>query len=136
MDVQHERRSESIFAAQSRMIQKITRQARALWGTTRSRINNMVEGVTKGFDKEAQNRRCWLECKSTRINNRFEYWVLPHCGSSQHQMVLLLRLKKALQVTITGADKQAVGQFAASDSLESVSQSHITARASCTTMKS
>src|SRR6201987_6392101 len=31
-----------------------SKQARALWGTSRARIANLVEGVTKGFEKRLQ----------------------------------------------------------------------------------
>ena len=37
-----------------------TRQAKALWGTMRSNLNNMVVGVTEGFHPQARDQRRWL----------------------------------------------------------------------------
>ncbi len=31
-----------------------TKRARALWGTTRAQVNNLVVGVTKGFEKKLE----------------------------------------------------------------------------------
>ncbi|MFT4593610.1 MAG: large subunit ribosomal protein L6 [Phycisphaerales bacterium] len=89
-----------------------TRQARALWGTTRSRIYNMVEGVTKSFTKKlkivgvgwnakAQGSTCILSigfCHTVDL-------IAPDG--------VTFEIEKGTEITITGADKQAVGQFAA-----------------------
>lgn len=33
-------------------------------GTARALINNMVVGVSEGFEKETDSYRCWLPCKN------------------------------------------------------------------------
>src|SRR4030042_6693167 len=35
-------------------VKKITKQTKALWGLTRVLISNMIEGVTKGFEKQLE----------------------------------------------------------------------------------
>lgn len=39
---------------------------RALHGTTRAILNNMVVGVSEGYEKEIRTYRCWLPCAKTR----------------------------------------------------------------------
>ena len=34
-----------------------TKRARAMWGMTRSMVNNLVTGVTKGFEQQARDHR-------------------------------------------------------------------------------
>ena len=41
-------------------------QSVALAGTTRSLINNMIIGVTNGFEKKIGINWCWLSCKGFR----------------------------------------------------------------------
>ena len=88
------------------------RQNSAFWGTTRARINNMVEGVTKGYEKKlkivgvgwnakAQGSTCILSigfCHTVDL-------IAPDG--------VTFEIEKGTEITITGADKQAVGQFAA-----------------------
>lgn len=87
------------------------RQLRAYWGTTRALINNMVDGVTKGYEKKLEIIGVgWSgvvqgQNLSLKIGfaNRIE--VPIPAG-------LKVTVDKQL-VTITGADKQQVGHFAA-----------------------
>jgi large subunit ribosomal protein L6 len=41
-----------------------SKQSVALSGTTRALLNNMVVGVSQGFEKKTNISRCWLPCKS------------------------------------------------------------------------
>ena len=89
-----------------------TRQARALWGTTRSRINNMVEGVTKGYTKKLKIVGVGWNAKeqgTTIVLN------IGYCHSVDLPAPdgVSFSIEKGTEITITGADKQAVGQFAA-----------------------
>jgi large subunit ribosomal protein L6 len=88
------------------------RQSRALWGTTRSRINNMVEGVAKGFTKKLKIVGVGWNAKAqgqTIVLN------IGYCHSVDLQAPdgVTFEVEKGTEITITGADKQAVGQFAA-----------------------
>jgi|TARA_B100000959_G_scaffold275499_1_gene328972 large subunit ribosomal protein L6 len=91
---------------------EVTRHARALWGTTRSRINNMVEGVTKGFTKKLKIVGVGWNAKAqgqTIVLN------IGYCHTVDIQAPdgVTFEIEKGTEITITGADKQAVGQFAA-----------------------
>ena len=89
-----------------------TRQARALWGTTRSRINNMVKGVTKGFTKKLKIVGVGWNAKEqgTTVVLSIGYC---HTVDLPAPDGVAFEIEKGTQITITGADKQAVGQFAA-----------------------
>lgn len=39
-----------------------SKQARIQHGLMRALINNMVIGVTKGYEKRLRGQRCWLPC--------------------------------------------------------------------------
>ncbi len=87
------------------------RKNRALWGTTRSRIQNMIIGVTKGYTKVLEiigvGWNAKPQGKSLRLNIGFCHPVDmdPPAG-----VEFAIENQK---VTITGSDKVAVGQFAA-----------------------
>ncbi|MEJ1995939.1 MAG: 50S ribosomal protein L6 [Limibacillus sp.] len=89
-----------------------TKKARALWGTTRARIANLVEGVSEGFKKELEivgvGYRASVQGKSLNLQLGFSHDVnypIPE-GIS-------IKCEKPTSVEITGADKQQVGQVAA-----------------------
>ena len=89
-----------------------TRQARALWGTTRSRISNMVEGVTNGYTKKLEiigvGWNAQAQGQKIVLNIGF-----CHPVDLQAPDGVTFSIEKNSLITITGADKQAVGQFAA-----------------------
>ncbi|MDP7006419.1 MAG: 50S ribosomal protein L6 [Phycisphaerales bacterium] len=89
-----------------------TRESRSLWGTTRSRINNMVEGVTNGFTKKLKIVGVgWnAQAQGQKIVLNIGYC---HPVDIQAPDGVSFEVEKGTEVTITGADKQAVGQFAA-----------------------
>ncbi|MCH2137560.1 MAG: 50S ribosomal protein L6 [Phycisphaerales bacterium] len=87
------------------------RTAKAHWGTVRSRINNMVIGVTEGFTKKLQIIGVGWNAKpmgkNLQLNIGFCHPVdlTPPAG-----------VEFAIdnnRITITGPDKHLVGQFAA-----------------------
>ena len=88
-----------------------TRQAMALWGTMRSNLNNMVIGVTEGF-----TRRLEINGVGYRAAMQGNKLVLSLGFSHPVEMEVPAGLKVAVEnntsVTITGADKQLLGQFA------------------------
>ncbi len=88
------------------------RQNRALHGLTRSLIANMVEGVTKGFEKrlkiEGIGYQARMDKKAVVLTVGYANAVTmdPPEGVS-------VELPDPTTIVIKGADKQKVGQFAA-----------------------
>ncbi len=88
-----------------------TRQARALWGTTRALISNMLEGVDKGYKKGLQVEGVgWgAEVQGQRLKLQVGYadpaFVEIPAG-------LTVTAEKQT-IRVEGADKQQVGEFAA-----------------------
>ena len=89
------------------------RQSRALHGLTRSLINNMVQGVTAGYTKKLEIVGVGYQAQLKKANT-----VALQVGYA-NQVVLeapagvSVAVPDPTHVTISGADKQAVGQFAA-----------------------
>lgn len=85
--------------------------ARALWGTYAAHLLNMIEGVTKGFEKKLE-----IEGVGYRANAQGNKIVLSVGFSHPVELTapegIALTVEKN-QITITGSDKDQVGQFAA-----------------------
>jgi len=83
----------------------------ALWGTYRSLIFNMMEGVTKGFEKimeiEGVGYRAILEGKDLVLNLGYS-----HPLKIKAPQGIEFKVEKNI-ITISGIDKQSVGQVAA-----------------------
>ncbi len=88
------------------------RQNRALWGTTRSCINNMVEGVSKEFTKKLKIEGVGWNAKA---QGQTIVLSIGYCHTVDLQAPdgVTFEVEKGTAIMITGADKQAVGQFAA-----------------------
>ena len=88
-----------------------TRHAKALWGTMRSNLNNMVVGVTEGFTRKLE-----INGVGYRAAMQGNKLVLSLGFSHPVEMEVPAGLKVAVEnntsLTITGADKQLLGQFA------------------------
>ena len=87
------------------------RQMRAFWGTVRSRIQNMVTGTTEGYEKKLEvigvGWNAKAQGKSLQLNIGFCHPVnMPAPEGVQFAV-------EGAVITVAGADKQAVGQFAA-----------------------
>ncbi|HKI31491.1 MAG TPA: 50S ribosomal protein L6 [Gemmataceae bacterium] len=88
------------------------RENRALHGLTRSLIANMVQGVTKGFEKklviEGIGYQARMDKKSIVLTVGYANAVTltPPDG-------VTVALSDPTHIVVTGADKQKVGQFAA-----------------------
>jgi len=88
------------------------KESRALHGLTRSIVSNMVEGVTNGFKKELE-----VNGVGYRVAKQGKDLVM-NLGYS-HQVVMpevpgiTIEVPNPNLIVISGADKQAVGQFAA-----------------------
>jgi large subunit ribosomal protein L6 len=85
---------------------------RALHGLTRSLIWNMVEGVTKGFEKRLEIQgvgyRATLRGQALEVAVGFSHPVVkePPAG-------ITFEVPAPTQITVKGTDKQQVGQVAA-----------------------
>ena len=89
-----------------------TKQARSLHGLTRSLLNNMVIGVTHGFEKKLE-----INGVGYRAEKKGEELVMK-LGYSHDVIVketedIKIDVTDANHITIKGIDKQKVGQFAA-----------------------
>ena len=85
---------------------------RALHGLTRSLVANMVEGVTKGFEKRLEIQgvgyRAALRGTALELNVGFSHSVViqPRAG-------ITFEVPVPTQIVVKGTDKQQVGQTAA-----------------------
>jgi large subunit ribosomal protein L6 len=87
-------------------------EARAAWGTTRALINNLVVGVSAGFEKKLQIQgvgyRAAMQGKDLKLSLGFSHEVV-----FQTPKGITITAPTQTEVTITGIDKQQVGQVAA-----------------------
>lgn len=85
---------------------------RSLHGLTRSLIANMVEGVTKGFEKKLKIEGIGYQARMDK-----KTLVLTVGYANAIEMAppegVTVQLPDPTTIVITGADKQQVGQFAA-----------------------
>lgn len=86
--------------------------ARAMYGTVRSIINNMVIGVVEGYKKE-------LELKGVGFRGALKGNVLDMSLGKSHPCEveipegITVTVKESTKITVEGADKQIVGEVTA-----------------------
>jgi large subunit ribosomal protein L6 len=89
-----------------------TQQARMMWGTTRNNISNMVKGVTQGFKKtleiEGVGFRAAVQGKDLVLQLGFSHEVKYKIPEG-----IVIKTEKPTVVSISGHDRQKVGQVAA-----------------------
>jgi large subunit ribosomal protein L6 len=87
-------------------------QDRALHGLTRTLVANMVEGVTKGFEKklEIQGVGYRATLKGTDLELAVGY---SHAVTIKPRAGVTFEVPVPTQVVVKGTDKQVVGQTAA-----------------------
>ena len=87
-------------------------QHRALHGLTRTLINNMVEGVSKGYSKTLDVNGVGYRCekKGTQLVMRLGF---SHEVFVDEIPGITIEVPTPNQIIIKGIDKQVVGQFAA-----------------------
>ena len=88
------------------------KEHRSLHGTTRAIVNNMVVGVTEGFEKileiEGTGYRAQLQGKKLVVNAGYSHpveLVIPEG--------LTVTVPNQTEIHVVGCDKELVGQFAA-----------------------
>ena len=89
-----------------------TKEMRTIHGTTRALLHNMVVGVSEGFTKKLE-----INGVGYRANVQGSKLVINAGYSNPVEMVIPQGIKvecpKPVEINISGADKQAVGEFAA-----------------------
>ena len=93
-------------------IREDNQRSRAMWGLSRTLVDNMVVGVTTGFEKSLDlvgvGYRAALKGPNLSLQLGFSHEVdiVPPAG-------VTFVVPKQTEIKIQGADKQAVGQIAA-----------------------
>jgi len=87
-------------------------QARAMWGTTRSMVNNLMIGVSKGFERKLEitgvGYKAVVSGKSLRLSLGYSHDV-----TFPIPVAIAIAAPKPTEISITGIDKRQVGQTAA-----------------------
>jgi large subunit ribosomal protein L6 len=89
-----------------------TKEARMMWGTTRALINNMVKGVSEGFTVNLEingvGYRAAVEGKVLKLQLGYSHDVEYPIPDD-----VTMKCEKPTAISITGRDRQRVGQIAA-----------------------
>ena len=89
-----------------------TQRARSNWGTSRTLIANLIAGVTKGFEEKLEisgvGFRAAVQGKNLQMQLGFSHDVVFPIPEG-----ITIVAPKPTEITITGSDKQKVGQVAA-----------------------
>ena len=89
-----------------------TNRARAMYGTARAQVANLVEGVTKGFEKKLEitgvGYRAALQGKNLQLALGYSHDVVYPIPEG-----ITVTVPKPTEITIVGSDSQRVGQVAA-----------------------
>ena len=89
-----------------------TNRARALYGAARAQVANLVEGVTKGFEKKLEitgvGYRAALQGKNLQLALGYSHDVVYAIPEG-----ITITVPKPTEITVTGSDIQRVGQVAA-----------------------
>ena len=87
-------------------------QMRAYWGMTRALIDNMIEGVVKGYDRKLEvvgvGWQAKLQGKNLVLTVGYADPITMEVPAG-----LKVEVNQGVQIAISGPDKQLVGQFAA-----------------------
>jgi large subunit ribosomal protein L6 len=89
-----------------------TKRARAQWGTSRTLIANLIEGVTKGFEEKLEitgvGYRAAVQGKNLQMQLGYSHDIVYPIPQG-----ITIAVPKPTEVVVTGFDKQQVGQVAA-----------------------
>jgi large subunit ribosomal protein L6 len=88
------------------------KRARAMWGTARARIQNLVVGVTKGFEKKLEingvGYKAAVAGKNLQLSLGYSHDILYPIPTD-----VTIATPKPTEITVAGIDKRQVGQIAA-----------------------
>ncbi|HSP49769.1 MAG TPA: 50S ribosomal protein L6 [Pseudolabrys sp.] len=89
-----------------------SKQARSMWGTSRTLVANLIAGVTKGFEERLEitgvGYRAAVQGKSLNLQLGFSHdinFAIPEG--------ITIATPKPTEIVVTGMDKQKVGHVAA-----------------------
>ena len=89
-----------------------TKQARAMWGTTRALVNNMVVGVSKGFSVALEingvGYRAAVQGSALNLQLGYSHEIAYPIPSDVN-----IVCERPTLIRVSGADRQRVGQIAA-----------------------
>jgi large subunit ribosomal protein L6 len=89
-----------------------TKRAHAMWGLSRSLVNNLVAGVTKGFEKRLEisgvGYRATVQGKNLQLSLGYSHDLIYPVPDG-----ISIATPRPTEVVISGIDKQQVGQVAA-----------------------
>jgi large subunit ribosomal protein L6 len=89
-----------------------SKAARALWGTTRANLNNIMTGVTKGFERKLEitgvGYRAAVQGKNLQLALGYSHDVLYPIPEG-----IAVATPKPTEIVVTGIDRKKVGQVAA-----------------------
>ncbi|KPL51468.1 MULTISPECIES: 50S ribosomal protein L6 [Hyphomicrobiales] len=91
-----------------------SKQARSLWGMSRTMISNLIVGVSKGFEKKLEingvGYKAALAGKNLNLSLGYSHDVIYPVPEG---ITIAVAGQKQDQISISGIDKQRVGQVAA-----------------------
>ena len=89
-----------------------TNRAQAMYGTARAQVANLVEGVTKGFEKKLEitgvGYRATMQGKNLQLALGYSHDVVYPIPDG-----IMIAVTKPTEITVSGNDSQRVGQVAA-----------------------
>jgi large subunit ribosomal protein L6 len=89
-----------------------TKRARSQWGTSRTLVANLIDGVTKGFEENLEitgvGYRAAVQGKNLQLQLGYSHDVVYPIPEG-----ITIATPKPTEIKITGIDKQKVGQVAA-----------------------
>lgn len=89
-----------------------TKRARAMWGTSRTQVANLIAGVTKGFESKLEitgvGYRATVQGRTLQIALGFSHDVKFPIPDG-----ITIATAKPTEIMVSGLDKQQVGQVAA-----------------------
>nr|AOM64667.1 ribosomal protein L6 [Riquetophycus sp.] len=88
------------------------KMSQALYGLSRTIINNMVIGVSKGFTKQLEihgvGYRCHMDSKNLVLNVGYSHPIIIRPPET-----ISIKVENNTQITVYGINKEIVGQIAA-----------------------
>ena len=89
-----------------------TKRARSQWGTARTLVNNLISGVTKGFEEKLEingvGYRAAVQGKDLVLSLGYTHDIKYPIPAG-----VTMKTEKPTSISISGANKQQIGQIAA-----------------------
>jgi large subunit ribosomal protein L6 len=89
-----------------------TKRARAMWGMSRAMINNIITGVTKGYEKKLEINGVGYKAAVVGKNLQLSLGYSHDVNYPIPQGIAIVT-PKPTEITVSGIDKRQVGQVAA-----------------------